>query len=95
MGVRIAAMGTREAPRSTRQCLIDYHFRNDGNRDGRRRTVWWGLTRVWMGYFLLGIAIVGGLLVSQWLTLYTTPVVYLYMDRLSRRLTARASSRNL
>jgi multidrug efflux pump len=31
----------------------------------------------------LGIAIVGGLLVSQLLTLYTTPVVYLYLDRLS------------
>jgi multidrug efflux pump subunit AcrB len=31
----------------------------------------------------LGIAIVGGLIVSQVLTLYTTPVVYLYMDRLN------------
>ncbi|MCK9608462.1 MAG: multidrug efflux RND transporter permease subunit [Methylomonas sp.] len=31
----------------------------------------------------LGISIVGGLLVSQLLTLYTTPVVYLYLDRLS------------
>jgi len=31
----------------------------------------------------LGISIIGGLIVSQMLTLYTTPVVYLYLDRLS------------
>jgi multidrug efflux pump len=37
----------------------------------------------------LGISIVGGLLVSQVLTLYTTPVIYLYMDRLGRRLSGR------
>ncbi|HEY3696365.1 MAG TPA: efflux RND transporter permease subunit [Phenylobacterium sp.] len=33
----------------------------------------------------LGFAIVGGLLVSQVLTLFTTPVVYIYLDRLRTR----------
>jgi multidrug efflux pump subunit AcrB len=37
----------------------------------------------------LGITIVGGLIVSQILTLYTTPVVYLYLDRLQARLSRR------
>jgi hydrophobe/amphiphile efflux-1 (HAE1) family protein len=37
----------------------------------------------------LGISIVGGLMVSQILTLYTTPVVYLYMDRLQQRFRRR------
>ena len=39
----------------------------------------------------LGISIVGGLLISQVLTLYTTPVIYLYMDRLGRRLRPKRS----
>jgi multidrug efflux pump len=33
----------------------------------------------------LGITIVGGLILSQVLTLYTTPVIYLFMDRIGRR----------
>jgi len=38
----------------------------------------------------LGITIVGGLLVSQLLTLYTTPVIYLYFDKLARRMKPKA-----
>ncbi len=34
----------------------------------------------------LGISIVGGLIISQLLTLYTTPVIYLFFDRLAKRL---------
>ena len=40
----------------------------------------------------LGIAIVGGLVVSQMLTLFTTPVIYLYLDRLSKRFARRQAS---
>jgi multidrug efflux pump len=37
----------------------------------------------------LGISIVGGLLVSQVLTLFTTPVIYLWFDRLALRFAGR------
>jgi multidrug efflux pump len=41
----------------------------------------------------LGITIVGGLILSQILTLYTTPVVYLFFDRIANRLTHRGRER--
>jgi multidrug efflux pump len=41
----------------------------------------------------LGLAIIGGLLVSQMLTLFTTPVIYLLFDRLSQRFGRKASER--
>jgi multidrug efflux pump len=39
----------------------------------------------------LGISIMGGLVLSQLLTLYTTPVVYLYLDRLRLRFSKKAA----
>jgi multidrug efflux pump len=41
----------------------------------------------------LGVTIIGGLIVSQMLTLYTTPVVYLYLDRMRLRWASRRSQR--
>jgi multidrug efflux pump len=41
----------------------------------------------------LGISIVGGLILSQLLTLYTTPVIYLAFDRLGKRVAGRRDDR--
>ena len=41
----------------------------------------------------LGLTIIGGLALSQILTLFTSPVIYLFFDRLSRRLRGRGPSR--
>jgi len=40
----------------------------------------------------LGITIIGGLMISQLLTLYTTPVIYLFFDRLARRFSRRTAA---
>jgi Cu/Ag efflux pump CusA len=43
----------------------------------------------------LGITIIGGLLISQLLTLYTTPVIYIWFDRLGARFSRRSEAGKL
>jgi multidrug efflux pump len=43
----------------------------------------------------LGITIIGGLLISQLLTLYTTPVIYIWFDRLAARLSRRPDAKRV
>jgi multidrug efflux pump len=40
----------------------------------------------------LGITMIGGLIISQMLTLFTTPVIYLFFDKLARRFSGRTAS---
>ena len=42
----------------------------------------------------LGVSIVGGLIVSQVLTLFTTPVIYLWFDGIARRINERLKGRD-
>jgi multidrug efflux pump len=43
----------------------------------------------------LGITIIGGLLISQLLTLYTTPVIYIWFDRLGTRFSRKKQAENV
>ena len=84
-GCSSARKEERRAKRFTEACLLRFRPDHD-DHDGRAagRLCLWLSARAQVRELRrpLGISIVGGLMVSQMLTLFTTPVVYLYMDRL-------------
>jgi multidrug efflux pump len=73
--------------------LPSHHDDHHGRAAGRHSAGAWAQG---MGSELrrpLGIAMVGGLLLSQLLTFYTTPVIYIFFDRLGQRFQGRVLSR--
>ena len=80
--------GLRRKSQSTRHACLRFRPNYDDDDGGVARRFAAGIARHGTGSELrrpLGISIVGGLLLSQFLTLYTTPVIYLYLDRLAAR----------
>jgi len=77
--------GTREGHLPGLTCCVSGH--HDDPMAALLAGVRWPSARAWDRLRRpLGITIIGGLIFSQMLTLYTTPVIYLWFDRLARAL---------